>query len=100
MISLSFSFSSSSGFGRFAPARLSSCFRVLSFEILRVWNLGESDLGSMDPDALERVNSELVVGIMGSEFPRSQEDARDGDDLISEFYDPHLYYGEVDREES
>lgn len=62
--------------------------------------MGESDLGSMDPDALERVNSELVVGIMGSEFPRSQEDARDGDDLISEFYDPHLYYGEVDREES
>jgi hypothetical protein len=60
--------------------------------------VGSSNFEGMAPGDFDTIN-EMVVGLMGSEFPRSQESATEGDDSISEAYDPHLYYGEVDSAE-
>ena len=62
--------------------------------------VGEDDYSAMAPSQIEDVNDTLVTGILeGGGFPRSNEDAEEGDSEISEYYDPHLYYGEVDNVE-
>ena len=62
--------------------------------------VGEDEYSSMTPSQIEDVNDTLVTGLLeGGGIPRSREDAEDGDEDISEMYDPHLFYGEVDNAE-
>ena len=74
-------------------------FKVQCFELV-----GEEDISSMSVDQMEAVNDELVVGIReegGS--PRNTGDGEEADGLdetISDLWDPHLFYGEVESQKT
>ena len=70
---------------------------------------GTSDLSELSPDQMDQVNDKLVLGILDSESapriesddtPRSEEDAREHDQGISEAYSPDLFYGEVEADKT
>lgn len=59
--------------------------------------VGDSDFSSMSADQLDTVNDSLVMGVLeGGGEPRTQDSAAEGDEGISELWDPHLFYGEVE----
>ena len=59
--------------------------------------VGEADIASMSADQLDVVNDTLVMGLLeGGGGTRTQDTADDEDETISDEYDPHLFYGEVE----
>jgi hypothetical protein len=62
---------------------------------------GEADLNNLSAEQLDVVNDSLVLGVLeGGGDPRDSESGSEGDETIGDEYDPHLYYGEVEREKA
>lgn len=58
---------------------------------------GEGDLSSLSAEQLDTVNDALVLGVLeGGGIPRDSESGAEGDETISDVFDPHLFYGEVE----
>jgi hypothetical protein len=71
-------------------------FRAKCFELT-----GEEDLSNLSAEQMDAVNDRLVLGILeGGGEPDEGAGRAHGDDSISDEYDPHLYYGEVEMEKA